>query len=190
MKSKKTVLIILFIAGLALFGVSLVPFFRGLTDMFWIATVVGVVVALFALFLLLRKPKSGVQLNSEYKRKRAMLSRPEYNFLLTLRQISPNKYEVLPQVALLSVIDKKTNTSFRNELFRICDYCFVDRDTFEPLLLVELNDSSHNRDDRKLRDEKVAAICEDAKLPLVTFWMDDDLSYSAVKKIVMKAILK
>lgn len=191
MKAKKTALIILFITGLTLFGVSLAPFFRALTDKFWIAAIVGVAVAVLALFALLQSPKrGGVKLSSEYKRKGTLISRPEYNFLLTLRQISPNKYEVLPQVALVSVIDKKTNASYRNELFRICDYCFVDRDTFEPLLLVELNDSSHKREDRQLRDEKVAAICEDAGLPLVTFWMDGDLSYSAVKKAVMRAILK
>ena len=58
------------------------------------------------------------------------------------------------------------------------------------MLLVELNDSSHKREDRRLRDEKVAAICEDAGLPLVTFRMGDDLSYSVVKKAVMRAILK
>lgn len=191
MKAKKTALIIMFIAGLALFGVSLAPFFRAFTDKFWIATVVGMAVAVLTLFALLGKRKrGGVTLSSEYKRKGTLISRSEYNFLLTLRQISPNKYEVLPQVALVSVIDKKTNTLYRNELFRICDYCFVDRDTFEPLLLVELNDSSHNREDRRLRDEKVAAICEDAGLPLVTFRTDGDLGYAAVKKAVMKAILK
>ncbi len=191
MKAKKTALIIMFIAGLALFGVSLAPFFREFTDKFWIAAVVGVVAAGLALFALLHRPRrGGVTLSSEYKRKGVLISRPEYNFLQTLRQISPSKYEVLPQVALVSVIDKKTNASYRNELFRVCDYCVVDRDTFEPLLLVELNDSSHKRDDRRLRDEKVAAICEDAGLPLVTFRMGDDLSYSVVKKAVMRAILK
>ena len=100
------------------------------------------------------------QMASKYERKRALVSRPEYDFLQVLRQIEPDKYEVVPQVALVNVIDKRTNAQYRNELFRVCDYCFVDRDTFEPLLLVELNDSSHKRADRKSRDEKVAAICQ------------------------------
>ena len=97
---------------------------------------------------------------------------------------------MLPQVALFSVIDKVTNASYRNELFRTCDYCFVDRDTFEPLLLVELNDRSHLRADRQDRDAKVAAICSAARIPLVTFWMDGDLSYNTVRRTVLKAILK
>ena len=72
----------------------------------------------------------------------------------------------------------------------MCDYCFFDRDTFEPLLLVELNDRSHLRADRQQRDEKVAAICEAAHMPLVTFWLDGDIGYETVKRVVRKAILK
>ncbi|MBD5132479.1 MAG: DUF2726 domain-containing protein [Clostridiales bacterium] len=191
MKFRKGVYIIFFAIGLTLFAFSLMPFFRNFhEDTFWIMTIVSVALMIFCLFALFHKPKEKVKLNARYERKGNMLTRPEYNFLMTLREISPSKYEVVPQVALTSVIDKKTNTSYRNELFRVCDYCFVDRDTFEPLLLVELNDRSHLREDRRIRDEKVAAICEDAKLPLVTFWLDGDLSYNTVKRVVMKAILK
>ncbi len=191
MKFKKALYVLFFFIGLTLFAFSLLPFFRAFAaDTFWIMTVVGMLFIALCLVGLFYTPKEKVKLNAKYERKLNMISRPEYNFLLTLRQISPEKYEVVPQVALLSVVDKKTNTSYRNELFRICDYCFVDRDTFEPLLLVELNDRSHLRKDRKLRDEKVAAICADAGIPLVTFWLDGDLSYATVKKTVLKAALK
>ncbi len=193
MKFKKYIYIIMFFGGVALFAFSLLPFFRAMSETFWIATIVGAVVSLFCVFALLYKPKErdeSAKLNSKYVRKGTLVSRAEYDFLLTLRQICPDKYEVVPQVALISVIDKKTNTAYRNELFRVCDYCFVDRDTFEPLLLVELNDSSHKRADRVQRDEKVAAICADAKMPLVTFWTDCDLDFQTVKKTVLKNIRK
>ena len=191
MKFKKGIYIVFFFVGLTLFTFSLMPFFRNFhEDTFWIMTIVSVMLMVFCVFALLYKPKDKIRLNAKYERKRTMLSRPEYNFLQLLREISPSKYEVVPQVALTNVIDKKTNNSYRNELFRVCDYCFVDRDTFEPLLLVELNDRSHLREDRQMRDAKVAAICADAKLPLVTFWLDGDLSFQTVKRTVLKAILK
>ena len=191
MKFKKGIYIIFFFVGLTLFAFSLMPFFREFhEDTFWIMTLVSVALMIFCLVALFYKPKEKVKLNSKYERKQALLSRPEYNFLLTLRQIKPERYEVIPQIALNSVIEKKTNTSYRNELFRVCDYCFVDKDTFEPLLLVELNDRSHLRADRQERDAKVAAICSAAKIPLVTFWQDGDLSYQTVRKSVLKAILK
>lgn len=191
MRFRKGIYIVFLFVGLTLFAFSLMPFFREFhNDTFWIMTIVSVALMAFCLFALLYKPKEKIRLNSKYERKSTMLTKPEYNFLLLLRGISPDKYEVVPQVALANVIDKKTNTSYRNELFRVCDYCFVDRETFEPLLLVELNDRSHLRADRQERDAKVAAICADAKLPLVTFWLDGDLSFSTVKRAVQRAILR
>ncbi len=191
MKFRKGIYIIFFFVGLTLFAISLMSWYRDMyEDTFWIMTLCSVALMFFCMFAIFYKPKDKIKLNAKYERKGAMLTRPEYNFLLQLRQIEPNKYEVVPQVALVNVIDKKTNTSYRNELFRVADYCFVDRDTYEPLLLVELNDRSHLRADRQDRDAKVAAICADAKLPLVTFWLDGDLSFHTVRKTVLKAILK
>lgn len=188
MKFRKGIYIVFLFVGLTLFTFSLMPVFRETHDTFWIMTVVSVALMAFCIFALCYKPKEKVRLNAKYERKTAMLSRPEYNFLLLLRNIAPEKYEVVPQVALINVIEKKTNTVNRNDLFRVCDYCFVDRETFEPLLLVELNDRSHLRADRQERDAKVAAICRAAGMPLVTFWMDGDLSFASVKRIVLKAI--
>lgn len=193
MKFRKGIYIVFLFVGLTLFAFSLMPFFREFyNDTFWILTVASVALMAFCLFALCYRPKESnkVKLTAKYERKATMVTRPEYNFLLLLRGIAPDKYEVVPQVALVNVIDKKTNTTSRNDLFRVCDYCFVDRDTFEPLLLVELNDRSHLRADRQERDAKVAAICLDAGLPLVTFWMDGDLSFAFVKRTVLKAIRK
>lgn len=128
--------------------------------------------------------------SAKYARKKSIVTPCELDFLRTLRKIASDRYEVLPQAALLSVIDKRTETAYRNELFRIIDYVFVDRVTFAPLLLVELNDRSHLRADRKLRDEKVSEICRKAKLPLVTFTTDEAKSFELVRKRVLSEILK
>lgn len=190
MNWRRYLYILLFFGGGTLFTFSLLPFFREFNDTFYIATIVGMIVCVVSAVGIFHKPKERVKLNSRYERKTALVTAKEKELLTTLRQIDPDRYEVLPQIALVSVIDKKTNTSYRNELFRVCDYCFVDRRTFEPLLLVELNDSSHKRADRRDRDEKVNAICRDAGLPVVTFWTDGPLDPQTVKKAVKKSILK
>lgn len=123
-----------------------------------------------------------------YAVKRTYLSAAERNFLQLLRGIRPDDYEVIPQVALATVIDKLTMNAYRNELFRIVDFLFVDRDTFEPLLLVELNDASHLKADRAERDRKVAEICESAGMPLVTFWLKDGNTFEEIRKTVLKRI--
>ncbi len=191
MKFKRYLYIVLFFAGLTLFTFSLLPFFRALTETFWVATVVGLVVCLLSIVGLMYKPRAKKpELTSKYVRKKEYMTAPEREFYDILLRVADGKYAVMPQVALVSVIDKKTNTSYRNELFRICDYCFFDGKTYEPLLLVELNDRSHRRAERRARDEKVAAICNDARLPLVTFNMDDDLDFQTVKRAVTRFILK
>ena len=147
----------------------------------------GIAAIVFCLALLMRGEKLTT---AKYARKKSLLTAAELEFLKVLRRIEPNKYEVIPQSALVSVIDKKTETAYRNELFRIIDYLFVDRNTFAPLLLVELNDSSHQRADRQLRDKKVEEICRKAKMPLVTFTTAEARDFALVKKRVLGEILK
>lgn len=147
---------------------------------------------------LLRKPSTPKEAQEErpekvlpeYARKRTYVSRAEYNFLLLLREIAPEKYEVVPQVPLAAVIDKKTQNAYRNELFRIVDYLFVDKTSYEPLLLVELNDASHNKADRMERDRKVADICERAGMPLIAFTTAESKDARLVRKTVLKNILR
>ena len=106
---------------------------------------------------------------AEYRVKSSLMSAPEISLYRVLCGMTERtKYVVLPQIALVSVIDKVKGGGFRNELFRIADFCIADGRTFEPLLLIELNDASHKREERKLRDDKVNAICEAADLPVLT----------------------
>jgi hypothetical protein len=151
---------------------------------------VGAAGLVASLVLMFRLRKGEALTSAKYARKKSIVTPCELDFLKTLRRISPEKYEVLPQAVLLSVIDKRTETAYRNELFRVIDYVFVDRISFAPLLLVELNDRSHLRADRKLRDEKVREICDKAKLPLVTFTTDEIRSFDLVRKRVLSEILK
>lgn len=136
------------------------------------------------------QPADAEKVLPEYARKRTYISRAEYNFLLLLREIAPDQYDVVPQVPLAAVIDKKTQNAYRNELFRIVDYLFVDKDSYEPLLLVELNDASHQKADRMERDRKVAEICERAGMPLIAFTTAESKDARLVRKTVLRNILR
>lgn len=129
--------------------------------------------------------------SAEYRRKRALLTSPEWDLYHLLMNILPaDKYEILPQTALISIIDKVSQNSFRNELFRIIDFCIMSTKTSAPLLLIELNDASHNRADRKERDRKVADICARAKMPIISFTLKEAKDASLVKKAIYKNMLK
>lgn len=119
---------------------------------------------------------------NRYKQKRLM-TEPELEFYNLLKRNYEPKYKVLPQIALLSLVDKTTNTSYRNELFRIVDFVIFDGN-FTPLCAVELNDASHNRSDRKERDEKVKTILEKAGVCIVFVPKDVANEERVVRKII------
>lgn len=125
------------------------------------------------------------EISPKYCKKSYVMSVPERNLYRLLQSILPNsRYDVFCQSALVSVIDKVTHTSYRNELFRIVDFCIVDAKTTEPLLLVELNDSSHMRVERQLRDKKVRDLCDKAGLRLVAFTMAEAVDEHFVSQTV------
>lgn len=126
----------------------------------------------------------------EYRRKSTIMSKTEMGLYETLKELFSEKYEILPQVALVSVVDKLTQTSYRSELFRIADFCIADKETYAPLLLIELNDSSHFRADRSERDKKVKEICERAKLPLISFSIAQIKDAPEIRRAVLKNILR
>lgn len=140
------------------------------------------------IWLLLRAvfaSRNGMQTASPqntYRKKSRYISPAEYDFLLVLRSILGANYEVCAQAPLVAVIEKTSGGAFRNELFRVADYAVIDRVTAEPLLLIELNDASHNRADRQERDRKVAAICAEADLPLLAFTVQEAKDVSEVRK--------
>lgn len=187
---------------LILFGAALAvaSFFASSVNAvwFWFLLVAGIAVSLAGLYELWQafkrpgEPGGGVSEPEgreppEYRKKRAMLSKPEWEFYSLLKDfLSPEHFDILPETALLSVIDKLTQTGYRNELFRIADFCIADAKSTEPLLLIELNDASHNRADRRERDRRVAEICERAGMPLVVFSLDEASDAGYVKKTLKR----
>lgn len=186
-------------------GLIVAAVFVGSDTLRWILLVAGVVVVLFSLVesLMLDRRRRSSDLDGNalsdisegpepprYARRKSFVSRAEYSLMLKLKEIKPEKYDVIPQPALITVIDKLTQNAYRNELFRVCDFLFVDKNSYEPLLLVELNDSSHFKAERQERDRKVTAICESARMPLVSFTMQEANDFKYVRKMVLKKILK
>lgn len=80
-----------------------------------------------------------------------------------------SEYRIIPQINLATII-KKNNGRYINELFKNIDFAIFDKELKNVLLLIELNDSSHNKTNRKDRDLRVKKICNDAGIKLITFY--------------------
>ena len=115
------------------------------------------------------------------------LSNNEYNFLTKFIDLENELHiNIVPQVNLASVIEKVSTSRFNTELFRNIDFGIFNADYSKLLLLIELNDESHNNFHRKKRDVKVNNICNKAGIKLITFYK----KYSNEKEYVKGRIIK
>ena len=92
---------------------------------------------------------------------------------------------MIPQINLSTIINKTSNTKYHTELYRNIDYGIFTND-FQLLLLIELNDQTHNQSKRKYRDIKVREICKNANIPIMTFYTN----YPNEESYVINRILK
>lgn len=122
-------------------------------------------------------------LPTKYAKKDCLMTPPEQALMQVLEGLFGARFRILPQIALISLVDKLNYTSYRNELFRIVDFVVVSPD-FVPLVVVELNDKSHLRADRRERDAKVAEILQKASLPLVVLTPENASDVAFVKRAV------
>ena len=109
--------------------------------------------------------------NARYYKKRYMTYN-ESKFYNKLVNIFNDRFIVVAQVPLSSVIKKTSGEArtYQNELYRTIDFALIDKNDLEPMLLIELNDNTHNQKNRQSRDIKVKELCEKANLKLITFW--------------------
>jgi len=100
-----------------------------------------------------------------------LMTKSEELFYHNLTEIVGADFIIQPQVNLATVIKKESEGKYQNELYRNIDFGIFKKNHIDLLLLIELNDNSHNDPKRKQRDIKVKEICSEANIPLMTFWL-------------------
>lgn len=187
----KNFLLISFITATAGIVLTILAFVvtEGIVSYLLFAGILLIAISVFVFYLYTkRKDKKPPVINAEYTVKPSLLSVPEQDFYHVLSQVVSDKHMIVIQPAYITFIDKKTMTSYRNELFRVADFLIADRFTFKPLLVIELNDASHKRADRQLRDEKMSAILKNAGLPLLVVAQSAYYDAKELKKYINKLI--
>ena len=106
----------------------------------------------------------------QYKKKNFLTAR-EKDFMAILRELAKHNLIVMPQVNLATVVQKVGEFRYQNELYRNIDFGVFDRE-YNLLLLIELNDSSHQQSARQRRDIRVKDIVTQADMKLMTFYTD------------------
>ena len=108
-----------------------------------------------------------------YVQKKLMTNYEKYFYNIFLELEKEYFVRVQPQVNLATIVD--INTSGRGnylELFRNIDFGIFTKDYEHLILLIEINDKTHNTTKRIKRDKKVRKICEETGIKLITFYSD------------------
>lgn len=136
----------------------------------------GCLTALFP--FLKQKTKEAVTDELPYRLRDDFLSPAEFSFYKVLFTVVGSQLTVLTKVNLLDlffVMRPNENYAFRGKIAqKHLDFVVCDSTTMKPLFGIELDDSSHQREDRQERDEFVQKVCEAASFPLLRFPVQRD----------------
>lgn len=138
--------------------------------MLWL--VIGFVVVV-TLLLALIFGGGGSPAHLPYELGRPLLSPAERSFFGVLEQAVAPQYRVLAKVRVADVIaprkglqPKQRAAAFNRIRAKHFDFVLCRADTLTVVAAVELDDSSHDREDRRQRDALLRGACFAAKLPL------------------------
>ena len=128
-----------------------------------------------------------------YKRKDFLMSRAEHEFFDILVDITKDQYYVFPQIHLSTILDNKVvghnwKGAFRHIDEKSVDYVICDKAYIKPLLAIELDDRTHERENRKIRDGEVERILSDANLLLLRFGNGGRFDKEEIRRLVLENI--
>jgi very-short-patch-repair endonuclease len=110
----------------------------------------------------------------KYRKRKGILTFPERKFFWLLRRFIDQNHQILSMVRMADVIYLSNETADykyhkNNILCKHFDYVICDKNTFEPLLVIELDDPKHQYVFRKRIDEFKDKACEEAGIPILRF---------------------
>ncbi|SHJ53994.1 DUF2726 domain-containing protein [Paramaledivibacter caminithermalis] len=129
-----------------------------------------------------------------YKKNRFLLTRAENNFYKVLKLALEDNYVICPKVRLADIIyvyGSDNRQSYFNKIqskhidFLICNDIYLN-----PLLAIELDDSSHSSKYRIERDEFLDDALESADLPILRFRASYSYSPNYIKEKIQEVLKK
>jgi hypothetical protein len=131
---------------------------------------VAVLTAIAAVWWLARN--SGNEVVAAYERRGPLITEAELRFYRVLQGAVGGSWSVFAMVRLADLIKVRKGIaaaqSWRSRAFgKHIDFILCDNDSLNVCLAIELDDSSHRRADRRVRDAFVQAALSSAGLPLL-----------------------
>lgn len=126
-----------------------------------------------------------------YKKQKPLLNSNETILYERLKEAVGGDYLLLPQVHLEKLIAPRRGSFFGKIKYAVghisrksVDFALFDKETFEPLLAIELNGKSHNSLKTIQRDRDVRVHLEEAGVSLLTFQNDETISAQELRRAI------
>ncbi len=151
---------------------------------FIIFFVFAVLLLLFVLLGIKRKERY------PFRRRKYLMSVPERKFYEhLLSEIDADTYAVFPQVPLSRVIEvsvggKEFWRYFNRINKKIVDFVVFKKPYYEPVLVIEYDDETHTRKDRKKRDIFLDSALKAANVPVIHVKYGEGFHLKSLKEIM------
>jgi very-short-patch-repair endonuclease len=128
-----------------------------------------------------------------YEKRPSLVTEAEHRFFRTLLDVSQPRYQVFTMVRLADVIRVRAETSkplaWQNRILaKHLDFVLCDPQTLEAKLAVELDDATHQRPDRRERDEFLESALSASHLPLLRVPVADKYDRETLKKAIEQLV--
>lgn len=153
--------------------------------------VVVIVIIKFSLKDFSRNTQENKKTIYKYKRKDFLITRAEHEFFDILVGILGSQYHIFPQVHLPTILDHKIvgqnwKGAFRHIDEKSVDFVICDKAYLKPLLAIELDDKSHEKEDRIQRDLSVEQILKEAGMPLLRIQNNGSFDKEEVRNLLLE----
>lgn len=113
---------------------------------------------------------------------RDILTTAEFKFFLVLQNICQNKLYIIPKMGLWALVDHRDNVTAWNKISRKhLDFTLCHPRTMKPVLVIELDDSSHRNPKQQRRDAEKDAILAQAGVPVLRVPVARQYDESAIR---------
>lgn len=135
--------------------------------------------------------KLTMEKRSPYQKSKNLLTKTEADFYVYLKAAVNNDFHINKMTRMCDLVDVDKSLSsneymsyFRSISQYHIDFTLCDPFSFKPLLCIELDDPTHDRDDRIKRDIKVNKIFADINLPLLRIKAERTYSVENIRNLI------
>lgn len=133
-----------------------------------------ILIIFFAIFILKQifETMENKAINLPYRKKECLMTKAEKEFFSALDEIIKNRYYIIPQVKIsnLASVNLKNRSDYYKYFNKIdrktIDFVLFDKQ-FSPAIAIELDDNSHNNENRRYRDDFVDKVMDIIGLRIV-----------------------